>query len=92
MPSCFQPCSNYEIFLPDFELIFKGSDAMDRNGVFYAISENDHPVTKLLQLPFKAQPATNVLISLNKQQVRVQSSVFWFKNELLISTGLGSIG
>jgi len=54
----------------EFEVIFKGSDALDRNGVFYTISENDHPVTKLLQLPFKAQRGTNVLISLNVQQVR----------------------
>ena len=54
----------------EFELIFKGSDALERNGAFYAISQNDHPVTKLLQQPYKAQKGTNVLISLNVQQVR----------------------
>jgi hypothetical protein len=57
----------------DFELIFKGSDALDRNGAFYAISDNDHPVTKLLQQPFKAQKGTNVLISLNVQQVNIHA-------------------
>jgi len=53
-------------------MIFKGSDALERQGAFYAISENDHPVTKLFQSPFKAQRGTNILISLNIQQVRIE--------------------
>lgn len=50
-------------------MIFKGPDAIEMKGAFYAISENDHPVTKLFQSPFKAQRGTNVLVSLNIQQV-----------------------
>jgi hypothetical protein len=59
---CFQ-------FLPEFDLIFKGSDALERKGVYYSISNQDHPVTKLLQSPLKAQRTANVLISLSTKQV-----------------------
>lgn len=50
-------------------MIFKGPDALEMKGAFYAVSGNDHPVTKLYQSPFKAQRGTNVLVSLNIQQV-----------------------
>jgi hypothetical protein len=55
--------------ISEFELIYKGSDALDHSGAFYAISNDDHPVAKLLQQPYKLQRGTNVLVSLNIQQV-----------------------
>ncbi len=30
--------------IEDLDLKFKGSDAVERKGVFYAISDRDHPV------------------------------------------------
>ena len=56
-------------FFSEFEMIFKGSDATERRGVFYAISDEDHPVTQLMQSPKKVPVATSVLIGLNVQKV-----------------------
>jgi hypothetical protein len=53
----------------DFDLIFKGSDAIERRGAFYTISDEDHPITKLMQSPKKVPKGTNVLIGLNIYKV-----------------------
>ena len=29
-------------------MVFKGTDAVEGNGIYYAISSNDHPVTTLM--------------------------------------------
>jgi hypothetical protein len=34
-------------------MIFKGSDAAERKGIYYVISDVDHPATTLLQSPNK---------------------------------------
>ncbi len=53
----------------DFDLIFKGSDALERKGAYYTVSDKDHPITKLMQSPNKVPRKTNVLISLSTRQV-----------------------
>ena len=52
----------------DLELMFKGSDAVERKGVYYAISDRDHPSTKLLQSPSKISSgmAAQVRLSIRK--------------------------
>jgi hypothetical protein len=55
--------------VPEFELIFKGSDALERKGAFYAISDQDHPITKLMQYPRKVPRGTSVLLGLNIYKV-----------------------
>jgi hypothetical protein len=51
----------------EFDLIYKGSDAFQRRGIFYTVSGLDHPVTKLSKRPFKATQGTSVLVSLSSQ-------------------------
>ena len=53
----------------EFEVKFKGSDALERRGAFYTISDVDHPITKLMQSPKKVPRGTSVLIGLNIYQV-----------------------
>ena len=53
----------------EFELIFKGSDALERKGAFYTISDQDHPITKLMQYPRKVPRGTSVLLGLNIYKV-----------------------
>jgi hypothetical protein len=67
--NCHNKTSASVLPLSEFELTFKGSDALERKGVFYAISEKDHPITKLMQAPYKAPRKSNVLVSLTTRQV-----------------------
>jgi hypothetical protein len=57
--------------ISDFEVIFQGSDAVERKGVFYAISDLDHPAAKLLQSPQKISRGMATEISLNIRKVRL---------------------
>jgi hypothetical protein len=54
----------------DFELMFKGSDAVERRGVYYAINDEDHPATKLMQSPNKISRGMAASISLSVNKVR----------------------
>lgn len=54
---------------PEFDVIFKGSDALERRGAFYTISDLDHPITKLMQSPRKVPRGTSVLLGLNIYKV-----------------------
>lgn len=56
-------------FVSEFDILFKGSDSVDRRGVFFALSNQDHPVTKLLQSPLKVTRGNAVLISLEIKEV-----------------------
>ncbi len=56
--------------LAEFDLIFKGSDALERKGAYYTVSDKDHPITKLMQSPYKVPRRTNVLVSLTTREVR----------------------
>jgi hypothetical protein len=49
----------------DFEIVFKGSDAIERQGAFYALSSHDHPIANLLQSPKKVSKGKSVKIGLN---------------------------
>jgi hypothetical protein len=51
--------------------MYKGSDALERKGAFYAISGLDHPITKLMQSPRKVPRGSSVLIGLNIYKVLV---------------------
>ena len=66
---------NFEFF-PEFDLIFKGSDALERKGAYYTFSDMDHPITKLMQSPYKVPRRSNVLISLSTRQVLFDKSHF----------------
>ncbi len=57
------------VFFSDFDVIFKGSDSVERRGVYYTISDKDHPVTKLLQSPYKLTRGTAVQIGLGYRKV-----------------------
>ena len=63
--------------IPDFDLMFKGSDALERKGVFYTVSDMDHPITKLLQSPYKVPRKSNVLISLSTKVVPFMQPVIF---------------
>ena len=67
---CCNTLTNWLILFPEFDLTFKGSDAIERRGAFYAISDGaDHPVTKLMQAPKKVPKGSSVLVGLNIQKV-----------------------
>ena len=56
-------------FVPEFEFMFKGSDAVERRGVYYAINDEDHPATKLMQSPNKISRGMAAQISLSVSKV-----------------------
>ena len=60
---------SYYAFFSEFDVLFKGSDSVERKGVYYTISEKDHPVTKLLQSPYKVTRGTAVQIGLGYRKV-----------------------
>ena len=51
------------------ELKYKGSDAVERKGVYYAISDRDHPAATLMQIPNKISRGMAAQISLNIRKV-----------------------
>ena len=60
---------NAHLFYLELEMIFKGSDAAVRKGIYYVISDEDHPVTKLLQSPSKINSGMAARISLSIRKV-----------------------
>ena len=56
-----------------YQFDFKGSDAIDRGDVYYAISNLDYPVSALMQSPNKVSKGTATLIGLSIQEVRWQT-------------------
>ncbi len=59
----------------EFDVAFKGSDSVERKGVYFAVSDQDHPVTKLLQSPFKATKGTATLVGLSYKKVFLRSLI-----------------
>jgi hypothetical protein len=49
--------------------MFKGSDAVERRGVYFAINDEDHPATKLMQSPNKIGRGMAAQISLSVNKV-----------------------
>jgi hypothetical protein len=49
---------------------FKGSDAAVRKGVYYVISDLDHPAAKLLQSPLKISRGMTSSIGLSLKKER----------------------
>ena len=49
--------------------MFKGSDAVERRGAYYAINDEDHPATKLMQSPNKISKGMAAQISLSTTKV-----------------------
>jgi hypothetical protein len=57
-------------FILELEMIFKGSDAAERKGIYYVISDVDHPATTLLQSPNKLNKGMAAKIGLSLKKVR----------------------
>jgi hypothetical protein len=53
-------------------MIYKGSNAAVRKGVYYVISDEDHPATKLLQSPNKIYNGMAARLSLSIRKVKKQ--------------------
>ena len=49
--------------------MYKGSTAVERKGVYYAISDRDHAATKLLQSTNKISQGMSAQISLSVKKV-----------------------
>ena len=47
---------------------------MERKGAYYTVSDLDHPITKLMQSPYKVPRGSNVLVSLSTREVLAQMS------------------
>ena len=56
-------------YFPKLDIKWKGSDAAERYGVFYALSLLDHPSAVLLKRPKKAAAGTTTLLSLSKEEI-----------------------
>ena len=63
-----------------FEFAFKGTKAIDRSDVYYTISDLDHPVSALMQSPFKIGRGIATMIGLSKKVVRcmIPNTKVWF--------------
>jgi len=55
--------------LPDFEILFAGSDVLENADVSFAIGDRDHPVAKLLQVQNKISKGHAGQISLRIKKV-----------------------
>jgi len=75
---------NIKEFYSEFDLVFKGSDALERDGVVFSLSGLDHPVTKLLQSPFKVSKKTLALVSISKKQVSLKKLASTLKKAITI--------
>lgn len=63
----------------EFDVTFKGSDSVERRGVFFSISDQDHPVTKLLQSPYKLTKGIATLVGLSYKKVSCKVSDLEFE-------------
>ena len=71
--------------LSELKMIYKGSEAAERNGVDYVISDKDHPATKLLQSPLKISKGMSSSISLSLRKVKLKLRLTLSKNSLKLS-------
>jgi hypothetical protein len=53
------------------QFVFKGTEAIDRSDVYYTISDLDHPVSALMQSPFKISKGMSALIGITKKEVNI---------------------
>ena len=51
------------------EFSFKGSNAFDHTDVYYAISDQDHPVSALMHSPKKIARGTSTTVGLSVREV-----------------------
>ena len=58
-----------KILTLELQVIFKGSEVAEREGVYYAISDHDHPATKLMQSPYKISRGMAAQIGLSIRKV-----------------------
>ena len=55
------------------DFTFKGTRAIDQSDVYYTLSDLDHPVSALMQSPFKIDKGQNSMIGLSKKIVSLQT-------------------
>ena len=68
------------------QFAFKGTEAIDRSDVYYTISHLDHPVSALMQSPFKISKGMSALIGIKKKEVNIiLCNLKWFIFYLQIS-------
>ena len=53
------------------QFAFKGTEAIDRSDVYYTISDLDHPLSALMQSPFKISKGMSALIGITKKEVNI---------------------
>ena len=56
-------------FSAELDVIFRGSDAINGNGIIYSISDFDHPVTSMTVSPFATQKSSSYFIGLSISEV-----------------------
>ncbi len=53
---------------------YKGSDAVERNGVFFSVTNDDHPVSSLASRPYRTMPGTVATVALSVREVSTKYS------------------
>ena len=57
------------LFGADYSMMWRGSDASERNGLVWAVSADDAPGPVLLAVPRRVSPATTNTVGLRVKQV-----------------------
>jgi hypothetical protein len=57
------------ILIAAFEILWKGSDAVERSGSSYALSQNDHPASLMVRNMKKMPNGAVHVVSLEKKEV-----------------------
>ena len=55
-------------------MIFKGSNAAERKGIYYVISDIDHPATTLMQSPNKLNQGMAARIGFSQKKARAKKT------------------
>ena len=56
-------------------MIFKGSNAAERKGIYYVISDIDHPATTLMQSPNKLNQGMAARIGFSQKKARAKKNI-----------------
>ena len=59
----------YFVTFTELDVIFRGSDAINANGITYTISDYDHPATSMTTSPFATQKSSSYFIGLSISEV-----------------------
>lgn len=56
-------------FFSELGVTFKGSDAVERNGIFFSVTNDDHPVAALSSRPYRVLPGNVATVALSIREV-----------------------